>query len=60
MISSKNQSDKLLRHGQKTPEVRIWQLHKIAEEQRCQFENLRYISLLFYLPIVLMLLHFWL
>jgi hypothetical protein len=40
------------------PQARLSQFHKIAEEQRSQFENLRYISLLFYVPIVLILFYF--
>lgn len=40
-------------------QARLNQLYKITEEQRNQFENLRYISLLFYVPIVLVLFYFW-
>jgi len=43
----------------KIPEIRLPQLHKIVEEQRCQFENLGSASLLFYLPVILTLFYFW-
>jgi hypothetical protein len=40
------------------PQARLSQFHKITKEQHSQFENLRYISLLFYVPIVLILFYF--
>lgn len=55
--------DTLFRQRRTLPDTmsqaRLNQLHKITEEQRNQFENLRYISLLFYVPIVLVLFYFW-
>lgn len=41
------------------PQTHLPQFHKITKEQRSQLENLQYISLLFYVPIILMLFYFW-
>lgn len=41
------------------PQTRLNHFHRVTEQQRSQFENLRYISLLFYVPIILILFYFW-
>jgi hypothetical protein len=59
-LPSRNSLRPALQQRHKTPEIHLSQLHKIVEEQRCRFENLDSTSLLFYLPIILILFYFWL
>ncbi|HEX7026362.1 MAG TPA: hypothetical protein VF268_03915 [Gammaproteobacteria bacterium] len=59
-LVSKSPFAALLRQRHNNSQIHLSQLHKIAQEQRCQIENLRSVSLLFYLPIILMLFYFWL